>query len=632
MRKVVGLIFFSWRIFAQDLDQLDDANAESSNYYAIQKLDLNESSIQDFENLLLLTPIQLQELIDFRNRRRFSSNFEIQTLPSWDIATCRKIHPYLRPVEAISNRKWSNDFKLIVRSNRTLEEKKGFSPPTPKSKTRYLGDPWGHYLRFQAGKDRGPQMGLILQKDPGESNYLDFLSAHLGIQFKGFRIIFGDFTNQWSQGLILSGGFFLGKSYQSIVSTQKIIQSARPYTSSGESNFNRGIFLEKLIGDFRIQLNLLKNPLDATIIQLDDMSYFSTLYTDGYHRTSSEYNRKHSVELKGLGLSLNYIKPKFQLDFNLLYQEFNPGKIRSEKPYQANNWYGNRLWNYSIGYTFHPHSIRWVGEWAMGNQALATSHGLILPFSKKVNGSLLVRYYSSGFYAIQSNGFRENTTTSNELGVYLGQEIIFSKRKKLWLYEDIFLFPELKYQVSQKNSFGWEMLGRMQWNKTNFSQLKYQSKQEDGLFSNLIRQHHFQLLEDFYFEKRFRYKIHARFQYTAILYQTSINHGLSLLVDQQTKWKGLKMILREWLFFTGDYDSRIYSYEPGLQYNFSIPAVYDKGFRGILVLEQKINQQVKIGLKIARLNYFFKETIGSSYEEIQGKHRTDVIFQLIYAN
>lgn len=628
----MGLILISWNLFGQNLDQLDDATSESNTYYSIKKLHLNTTPKEDFEKLLILSPLQIQELISFRNKHYFNSIFELQTLDSWDLETCHKILPYLLPISSSQTNYTNKPFKLIIRSNTTLEEKKGFSPPTKTIKTRYLGDPWGHYLRLQDDLGLQVQYGLTLQKDAGETNYLDFSSAFIQYNIKDFKLILGDYSNQWSQGLILGGGFFLGKSYQTILSTQKIIQSARPYTSSGESNFNRGIYLEKLFGPFRFELNLNRNFLDATTSLVGEKIYFNTLYTDGYHRTSSELKRRNSVAMRSLGTSVNYISKKYQIDFNFLYQEFNPEKAPSKQNYLAKSWYGNELKNFSLGYSIHPNNLRWVGELAYGNHSWATVHGLIFPYSKKLNASVLFRFYQSGYYSIQSNGFRENSTTGNELGIYFGQEINFSKRKKLWIYQDLFLFPDIKYQVSQKNTLGWEIFGRMQWNKTNFSQLKYQSKQEDGEASSLIRLHQFQFLEDYYFEKKFRYKFHSRLFLTAIKNPNSWNTGFSILFDEQTKFKNLKIILREWLFFTEDYDSRIYSYEPGLLYNFAIPSVYDHGIRFALVLEQRIAKIMHLGLKISRLHYFNKNTIGSSYEEIQGKNKTDINLQLIISH
>lgn len=633
MNKHVGwivLLLISFGVYCQDVDQLDDANSEANAYFSLQKIDINQSSKEEFQNLLFLNSQQIEELIQARSLRPFHSIYELQSLPSWDIAVCRRFEPFLIPIKTIEFPRKFLPVKFIFRSNTTFEEKKGFSLPTARSKVRYLGDPWGHYLRLQLENRSGWGLGLSVQKDPGETRLDDFLSANLHYLGTKSRILIGDFTSQWSQGLILSGGFYLGKSYQTIQSTQKIIHASRPYTSSGESNFYRGISYEQFLGNFRLQVLACKNPIDATISTIKGVTFFNTIYTDGFHRTNSELLRKKSVEEEMLGMNLGYYKLKFHLELNGLFQSYSLPKIAPVKDYQLKNWYGTELWNFSLAYGIYPNNTRWVGEVAFGNRSWAMVHGVIMPFSKKFTLSILARYYQAGYYARYGQGFGENSTTNNEIGLYAGEEWQISKRKKLSIYQDFFVFPYLKYLVSSKNSFGWEILGRMQWNQSQFSQLKYQSKQEDGENNSLVRLHQIQLYHDVVFSNSRNFKFHSRLAYTNILQLGKHDQGLSFLMDQQWQWRGSKWIFREWIFSTQDYDSRIYGYEPGLIYNFSIPAVYDKGIRMMAVWEQKIAKHWRLGIKCSRLHYFNKNLIGSSYDEIQGHHKTDIILQLVF--
>jgi len=63
-------------------------------------------------------------------------------------------------------------------------------------------------------------------------------------------------------------------------------------------------------------------------------------------------------------------------------------------------------------------------------------------------------------------------------------------------------------------------------------------------------------------------------------------------------------------------------------YAFSVPAYFDKGQRIYLMLKWKAFKQLDVWLRIARVTYFNRTTIGSGSEEIDGNHRTEVKVQV----
>jgi hypothetical protein len=81
---------------------------------------------------------------------------------------------------------------------------------------------------------------------------------------------------------------------------------------------------------------------------------------------------------------------------------------------------------------------------------------------------------------------------------------------------------------------------------------------------------------------------------------------------------------------TPSYDTRLYAYEPTLPYSFSLPAYYDPSMRNILLVAYKPNKQWEVGIKIARTQYFNKETIGSGLDMISAAHKTDLAAQVVY--
>ena len=81
-------------------------------------------------------------------------------------------------------------------------------------------------------------------------------------------------------------------------------------------------------------------------------------------------------------------------------------------------------------------------------------------------------------------------------------------------------------------------------------------------------------------------------------------------------------------FSTDSYNTRIYAYENDLLYTYSIPAYFGKGIRSYLNLKYSINKNTDCWFKMANTSWNDRETSGSGYNEINGRHKTELKFQL----
>jgi hypothetical protein len=97
---------------------------------------------------------------------------------------------------------------LLLRISQTLEEKKGFSPPTKTSIVRYADSPVKSLLRYKYANPKNLSIGFTIEKDEGENNWTDFTSFHVQIQNKGIlkNLIVGDYQLQMGQGLATGEG------------------------------------------------------------------------------------------------------------------------------------------------------------------------------------------------------------------------------------------------------------------------------------------------------------------------------------------------------------------------------------------------------------------------------------------
>lgn len=90
----------------------------------------------------------------------------------------------------------------------------------------------------------------------------------------------------------------------------------------------------------------------------------------------------------------------------------------------------------------------------------------------------------------------------------------------------------------------------------------------------------------------------------------------------------LSIAARYTIFQADDYNSRIYTYERDLVYEFSTPAFYGKGSKFYILATFNISNRTSIGIKYSWLYYPEKTTINSNADMIEGNHKQEFKIQL----
>jgi hypothetical protein len=92
------------------------------------------------------------------------------------------------------------------------------------------------------------------------------------------------------------------------------------------------------------------------------------------------------------------------------------------------------------------------------------------------------------------------------------------------------------------------------------------------------------------------------------------------------------------VFETDDYDSRVYTYEPDLLNNFSLPAYYGKGLHYYINLHKDFSRLIPHAGKHFRLSGWFKwgqtfypgsGSIGSGLDEVPGNRKSEIKIQVL---
>ncbi|MEY4986558.1 MAG: hypothetical protein RL567_337, partial [Bacteroidota bacterium] len=374
------LIFICWLLpYVISAQQSSDQTEEKQGiltYYQQNPIDINDVSEAELLAMGIISARQIETFIKHRTRiGRYISLYELQTIPDWDIPTLRAIQALF--ICRINPPHWhvaeNTKQQIILRIENTLEQKNGFSLPTARSKVRYSGNPLNTLFRYRGTWNSHIRGGILSSKDAGEQNYNDFISAFVEIKdTRGIvKLILGDFINQWGQGLVQSGSFSLGKSYESIRATQKFHGGAMAYTSSGESEFYRGANLQATFRQLQGQVYFSIRNKD--LILSKDSSYFRAFQFDGLHRTATEIGQQNRLKENATGINLRYRGKQTEWSVAQTITRWN----YAFQPSNPLDWRGNTLLNTSLSYIRQQGNIRISGEVANTSpSAWATIHAV----------------------------------------------------------------------------------------------------------------------------------------------------------------------------------------------------------------------------------------------------------------
>lgn len=628
--KTILFLLISLACFAQIPTQEEEEKQSSFDYYLANPLNINIVSETELQSSLLFNSDQITAFIGFRKQiGSFQSILELQTIPGWDLDFLRRIQDYVvcNPLHSSWWKPNASTHQILFKTDWTAETKKGFTDPDLRSKTRYVGDRTNQTLRYRGQLNANLRMGFLLQKDAGEKDLSDFSSGFVEFKSKGVleKVILGDFINQWGQGLVQSGGFSLGKSFESIKATQKFNLGGLAYSSSVEYGYYRGINATfKLKEYLRIQTFASYRNLDATTgIDLLGKTYLRTRVEDGFHRTSSEISHKDAMYEKTTGANITYspLSIPLVLQLNGVYTLWSLPKPVG-LGYKQPEWSGNELKNYSLSFQYPIKNIRMVGELAYsGFKQFSIIQSAAASLSKKLDVSYLFRHYSAGYFSPKSNGLSENSENLNEIGLFLGLGYQINRRMKLSSYFDYFRFPGPKYQIEAFNTSGWEFLNRLQWEKRHsargFIQGKWTRKEEKDLIQISLDGHYIAI-------KSWDFHVRAM--------ASKLGEEIGYLLLQDIKWDQGKWNVqgRFAIMNTPSYDTRNYAYEPGVPYSFLLPAYSGNAIKTTCVVAYQMNREIAVAAKWARIQYRDRAEVGSGLDAIEGNAKTDITLQISF--
>ncbi|MFH0893494.1 MAG: helix-hairpin-helix domain-containing protein [Bacteroidota bacterium] len=637
---------------------------EQLYYYEEHPLNLNKASREDLAGLVFLNGIQITNLLEHISKNgKLLSIYELQSIDGFDQETISNILPFVKVSEDAEDRAVFNlkDIKtygkhtILVRGQQMIEDQQGFSPISDSAlaaspNSRYLGTKPRIYTRYRFTYGQNISFGITGEKDQGEEfltgtqkNGFDFYSAHLFIRKLGVvkTLAIGDFSPQFGQGLTFWNGFSFGKS-NDVVNIKKNAMGLRPYTSSDENKFMRGVGTTLQYKNAEVTAFYSAKKIDANITQYDSINQeilgISSLQVTGYHSTPGEIADKDAIKETILGGNISWNPKQFHFGVTAVSEQYSSDLKGSSGLYNQFDFTGDHNFVAGADYAFTVRNIHMFGEVSRSESGgMAWLNGAMISPSAKLSFSVLQRHYDKNFQNLYASAFAESSSAANETGIFYG---VFIKPNKRWTivgYFDMFSFPWLTYSVD-KPSNGFDCIGEVNYKPSKKTEMYVRYRQEkkgmnipiagsDDEYGDIPTRQSVRYNISYKVSPSFTLK--NRVEYLVVNPDGVKESGF--LLSQDISYKPMKkpfaLSFRYAIFETDSYASAIWIYEQDVLYGYSIPALYYRGVRTYLNIKFNISKNTDCWLRIAQTYFDNQSTIGTGLTQINGNTKTEAKVQ-----
>lgn len=596
---------------------------------------INSGDEKEIGRLFFLSISQVKALARYiKERGPVTSPSELGTIESIGTETARRIAPFitLANFDSETTTTPGKGFSQMLLNNFSV--KQGIIDESSP------GSQWKIVTKYKMAQGR-LTAGFTAEKDAGEK-YLtgrpslpDFLTAYLALSGKGFikRAIAGDFSANFGMGTAINTGFRTGVS----LSEPGLITPAneiRPYTSTDENNFFRGVALVAGFRNTGISIFISSNNIDATIVFDDDsIPAIRSLYTAGLHNTSSTLAKKDLLKETGWGLNISSGCRNFSAGVILAGNRFSlPVIPDTSKPENIFSFRGTQNKSASLYYTLIARRLIFSGEISSGlNLRPAFTQAVTFAPAGRFTFSFLYWHYSPAYTAHHGKAVLSGARPSNEESIY--GSVRFEAARHLFLSagSEIKRRPWAGYltrfpSLSLRNEVRIKYCPQEKINiETVYYYRRYESNLNVATGLAKVKEERINLLS-----LRIRYLPFEIVSLTtrADLKTFSDEPGDGMLLYQDAALKFSHLPLRIWmryaLFSTGGWGTRIYTFENDLLNSFNIPALYGEGSRSYIMADWKFGINAVLRIKYG----ITSKIITAGKEEFSGELKFQVIIKM----
>lgn len=623
------------------VDEMESASLETTYDLLCeleqQPLDINMVTREQLEELPFLSAHQVEEIMEYRYRHgRIESMGELLMIRSLDYRQRRLLTCFLYIGEE-STPKFP-DMKQIVRYGKQELTASARVPFYERKGDRngYLGYPYKHWMRYQFTYGDNIKIGVVGAQDAGEPFFTDrnklgydYYSLFLQVRQWGRveSLVVGNYRVALGMGLVINNSFGLGKVAM-LQNLGRTTSNVRAH-SSRSGNYLQGTAATVRVTDhLRAMAFLSYRPIDAT---LNKDSTVSTILASDYHRTEKEMGKKHNLHQTAVGGSLRYDHDGLHAGLNVLALRYD----RELRPdisvlYRRHYPRGRSLLNMGVDYQFVRRKVALQGETAVDKKGhLATINSMSLQLSDRLSVMALQRFYAYRYTSTTAQSYSDGGRVQNESGVYLGVSWQPTSVCLLTAYSDIAYFAWARYRASQ-SSYTWDHLLQGTWRQRDWTfgaryrlRLRQQDSKENSALENRW-EHRGRLSAEYAFAEN----LSCRTQLDGCYCPHDREWGAMLSSNISYRYHWLRLNAGLDYFHTDSYDSRVYLYEQGPLYTYSIYQYDGEGIRYWLMLRVQLGKKIMLTAKAGVSDYFDRCAIGSGYQQIDASSITDLDLQV----
>lgn len=491
-------------------------------------------------------------------------------------------------------------------------------------KEGYMGYPYRHWLRYQFKYGDYVKAGVVASQDAGEPFFggknnlgYDFYSYYLQIRKWGRlkNLTIGKYRLRTGMGLMLNNDFGFGK-LSMLSSFGRMGTSIRVHSSRYAANYLQGgAATVNITKGLDCSAFLSYRKIDATVKN----DSISTIIETGLHRTEKEIEKQKAASAFLVGANVHFASNGWHLGATGICYGYSmplhPNKSQLCKRYAPE---GKDFWNASIDYGYISHRLTLQGEAAMGDcGVVATINSASYLFSEHFSLLALYRFYPYRYYALYSNSFCAGSDVQDESGCYVGMRWSPSSKWVIEAYGDIAYFAWPKYRMTE-STYAMDWLASVVWQPSSSVSLgaRYQYKNKYQVATQRAR-----------FSLGIVKKAwSSKTQVDATSLEASRGYMLSENLSWKFGWLRLNSVFG--YFYTTDYDSRVYAYEPNLLYTMSFGSYFGHGIRYALLARAEMGKHLLVVCKCSTTDYFDRNHISSGYQQIDGSSQTDLEVQV----
>lgn len=552
-------------------------------------LDINAATREQLEALPFLTSQQVEEMVEYRDRYgALKSLSELLMIRSLDY-TQRRMLSHFVYVGQEQERGFPSMGEIARYGHHELIATARIPFYELKDEAKYLGYPYRHWLRYQFTYGDDVKLGLVGAQDAGEPFFAnrnkwgyDYYAFYLQLRHLGRleSLCLGHYRVSMGMGLVMNSDFTLGK----VAMLQNMGRSAtgiRAHSSRSNTGLLGVAGTLDLGQGFHLMAFASYRPTDAT---LNKDSTVSTILTTSYHRTETEMGKKNNLNVLKTGGSLRYVRHGIHLGLNALYVHLDRALKPNTSPlYRRHYPRGRDFFNASLDYGYANHRFSLNGETALDKKGhLATINSASLRLGDALSVMALQRFYSYRYTSLDAQSYSDGGKVQNESGVYLGLSWQPLSTFRLVAYTDYAYFAWARYQVP-RSSHSWDHLLQVTWQPRRWTLgARYRLHNE---------QHRARLSADYTDDSGFSCRTQIDGGYGEGEWGAMLSESLSYT------YRWLRLNAGGGYFHTDSYKSRIYLYERGPLYTYSMMQFYGEGARYWLMARAQIGANLALTAK-----------------------------------